>query len=422
VLAAHTPALRRLFGPGLDAFVAAWGRDALLASATLRDAGDFGDLFGPDAVDELIARRGLRTPFLRVARDGSTLPESAFTFGGGVGAGVTDQVSDDKVRRLLDGGATVVLQGLQRTWTPIADFSQSLAEELGHPVQVNAYVTPAASQGFAAHYDVHDVFVVQVHGTKRWVVHPPVLTNPLRSQTWDARAGQVEAVASRTPLMEADLAPGDVLYLPRGFVHSARALGGLTIHLTIGIHAWTQHHLAEAYLDAVRLALAEDEGIRGALALGVDVRDPGQLRLDAAAAREAVETAVAGVRLADIAAALAGQARGSQRAASLGPIAALASADAVGVGASGLDAPGVGALGGVAPGADAVLRLRPYVLASLSDAPDGHLIVKSRAGRLTLDGELRPLVERLIAGEPVLASELGDAARTLLIEGLAVAD
>lgn len=409
MLADDTPALRRLFGPGLDAFAAAWGRDALLASATMRDAGDFGDLFGPDAVDELIARRGLRTPFLRVARDGATLPESAFTAGGGVGAGIGDQVSDDKVRRLLDGGATVVLQALHRTWTPIADFSAALASELGHPVQVNAYVTPAASQGFSAHYDVHDVFVVQVHGAKRWVVHPPVLVSPLRSQTWDARAGQVEAAASQKPLLEADLAPGDVLYLPRGFVHSARALGGLTIHLTIGIHAWTGHHLAEAYLDAVRAALADDPAVRASLPLGVDVGDPAQLRADAAAAREAVETAVAGVRLDDLAATLAGMARGSQRAAALGPVATLVSADALG------DGPGIAGLGSVA-----VLSLRPHVLASLADAPDGHLIVKSRAGRLTLPGDLRPAIERLIAGESVAASEFGDAARTLLVEGLAV--
>ncbi|MGN0123439.1 MAG: cupin, partial [Rhodococcus sp. (in: high G+C Gram-positive bacteria)] len=52
-----------------------WGRAPLLT----RSAGTFTDLFSAEAVDELISRRGLRTPFLRVAKDGTTLPDSSFT-------------------------------------------------------------------------------------------------------------------------------------------------------------------------------------------------------------------------------------------------------------------------------------------------------------------------------------------------------
>ena len=317
-----TLALSRLFGSDLEPLRRAWGREALLESLDERDAGDaFADLFSPEAVDQLIAERGLRAPFLRIAKSGSALPDAQFTAPGGVGAGVPDQVSEDKVRRLFADGATIVLQGLHRTWTPIRDFSQALASELGHPVQVNAYVTPASNQGFSAHYDVHDVFVLQITGAKHWVVHDPVWPVPLRSQTWDAHASEVAAMASGPPIIETDLSPGDVLYLPRGFVHSARALGGTTIHLTIGLHVWTQYHLAEAYLDAVRAVLATDEAVRASLPLGVDVSAADQLRPDAAGAREAIETALAGVRTDQLAAALLARSRGSSRPASLPPLA-----------------------------------------------------------------------------------------------------
>ena len=67
-----------------------------------------------------------------------------------------------------------MLQGLHRTWPPLVAFCQQLAAELGHPVQANAYVTPPQSQGFDDHYDVHDVFVLQVEGEKRWRIHAPV--------------------------------------------------------------------------------------------------------------------------------------------------------------------------------------------------------------------------------------------------------
>ncbi len=397
-----TLALSRLFGSDLEPLRRAWGREALLESLDERDAGDaFADLFSPEAVDELIAERGLRAPFLRIAKSGSALPDAQFTAPGGVGAGVPDQVSEDKVRRLFADGATIVLQGLHRTWTPIRDFSQALASELGHPVQVNAYVTPASNQGFSAHYDVHDVFVLQITGAKHWVVHDPVWPVPLRSQTWDAHASEVAAMASGPPIIETDLSPGDVLYLPRGFVHSARALGGTTIHLTIGLHVWTQYHLAEAYLDAVRAVLATDEAVRASLPLGVDVSDADQLRPDAAGAREAIETALAGVRTDQLAAALLARSRGSSRPASLPPLAQLTSADAL------------------TP--DTPIALRPHLLASLEDAPDGRVVVRSRAGRFPLPAELRPALERLLAGECVRAGEFGDAARALLVEGVGIA-
>ena len=75
---------------------------------------------------------------------------------------------------LFADGATLVLQALHRTWPPLIEFTQQLAADLGHAVQVNAYVTPPQSRGFDDHYDVHDVFVLQVSGEKRWRIHEPV--------------------------------------------------------------------------------------------------------------------------------------------------------------------------------------------------------------------------------------------------------
>ena len=78
--------------------------------------------------------------------------------------------------RLFAEGSTVVLQGLHRLWPPLIEFADQLAADLGHPTQVNAYVTPPSSRGFSPHYDVHDVFVLQVAGEKHWTIHEPVLT------------------------------------------------------------------------------------------------------------------------------------------------------------------------------------------------------------------------------------------------------
>ena len=249
-----------------------WGRRLLLTRAAQLPA-RFDDLLGESAVDELLSRRGLRTPFLRVAKDGDIVAPARYTRGGGAGAGAGDQVADDMVLQQLDCGATLVLQALHRTWPPLVTFGSQLSGELGHPVQINAYVTPPQNRGFAAHYDVHDVFVLQVAGRKQWRVHSPVLAEPLRDQPWDQRRSAVAQRARETPLIDEVLAPGDALYLPRGYLHSAVAIGELSIHLTVGVHPLTRYQLVRHLLDAA----ASDPALRMSLPMGVDLGDPAVL-------------------------------------------------------------------------------------------------------------------------------------------------
>ena len=249
-----------------------WGRRPLLTRAAQLPA-RFDDLLGESAVDELLSRRGLRTPFLRVAKDGDIVAPARYTRGGGAGAGAGDQVADDMVLQQLDCGATLVLQALHRTWPPLVTFGSQLSGELGHPVQINAYVTPPQNRGFAAHYDVHDVFVLQVAGRKQWRVYSPVLAEPLRDQPWDQRRSAVAQRAHETPLIDEVLAPGDALYLPRGYLHSAVAIGELSIHLTVGVHPLTRYQLVRHLLDAA----ASDPALRMSLPMGVDLGDPAVL-------------------------------------------------------------------------------------------------------------------------------------------------
>src|SRR4029450_9534097 len=88
--------------------------------------------------------RGLRTPFLRIAKDGAVVDPKRFTTSGGAGAEIADQVSSDAVLRLFAEGSTVVLQGLHRLWPPLIEFADQLAADLGHPTPGKASVTPPA--------------------------------------------------------------------------------------------------------------------------------------------------------------------------------------------------------------------------------------------------------------------------------------
>ncbi|MEE6259884.1 cupin domain-containing protein [Plantactinospora sonchi] len=251
-----------------------WGRAPLLSrAAELPNPVGFTDLLSPADADELLSRRGLRAPFLRVARNGEVLPTGRYTGGGGAGAEITDQVLDERVLALYADGATLVLQGLHRTWPPLIDLTRELSLTLGQPLQVNAYLTPPDNQGFATHYDTHDVFVLQVDGHKHWRIHEPVLPDPLERQPWGGRADEVSAIADGPPALDVVLGPGDALYLPRGWLHSAQARDEASLHLTVGVRALTRYSVVEALLELA----AEDRRLRAGLPFGMDVADVDQL-------------------------------------------------------------------------------------------------------------------------------------------------
>ena len=397
---AGSSALRRVLGIEPEVFATDyWARQALLSTAETLPQ-DFSDLLDEPAVDDLVARRGLRTPFLRVAKGGATLGNRAFTAPGGVGATIEDQVSDDKLVRLFADGSTMVLQALHRVWPPIIDFCLQLATELGHPVQANAYVTPPQNQGFSNHYDVHDVFVLQLAGEKEWTIHAPVHPAPLRDEPWTDRRAAVHSRAREAPLIQTVLRPGDCLYLPRGFLHAARARGGVSTHLTLGIHTWTRQTLAAEVLRHALRAIAGDPELRASLPMGLSFADPAGWGADFELVKKHLLGALDEITPDDVSPDLLDAARTSQRAAPIGPLAQLRSA-------SDLDT-------------DRSVHIREHLLATLDPTGD---VVHSRAGDFVVAADERPAVERFLAHGRAEVADLGLAlARRMITAGLAVVE
>ena len=206
-----------------------WASRVHLHQTTPRD---LVGLLGIDDVDGLLTSTSLRTPALRVVRDGTVLPSSQFTRAATLaGSPLTGLVDGRKVLALFDAGATVVLQGLHRYHPPLTELVRGLELALGHPCQANAYLTPPGAQGFARHSDSHDVFVFQTYGRKQWEV--------------------VEDGEVRHVLLE----PGLSMYLPAGTPHSARSQEATSLHVTVGINQVT---MREALRDVGERLLADE--------------------------------------------------------------------------------------------------------------------------------------------------------------------
>ncbi|WP_432519701.1 cupin domain-containing protein [Kineococcus sp. SYSU DK006] len=292
------PALRRCFGAAADDIATEhWNGRPLLVRAADRAAeggrADVHDLLSPADVDELLGPRALRTPFFTMVKDGVGLPRDSFTRKAVAGnQQLSDLADSEGVARGYAEGATIVLQALHRTWPPLARFCADLAADLGHQCQVNVYVTPPGAQGFKPHHDTHDVVVLQVDGRKHWTIHPPALELPLKSQP--SRALGPDPVGGRAPVVDTVLEPGDALFLPRGWLHSARTTDERSIHLTIGLLSTTW---ADVLTDAVASAGRGDLALRRALPVGsADVGDEEVALFRAAAQRWLDELDDAAVR------------------------------------------------------------------------------------------------------------------------------
>ncbi len=198
-------------------------------------------------------------------------------------------------------------------------FATQLAAEIGHPVQVNAYVTPPRGRGFAAHYDVHDVFVLQVSGTKQWTIHEPVVTDPLDNDPWEKHKTVVASRAAEPPLIDTVLVAGDALYLPRGTIHAAEAQGDTSIHLTVGVHPLTRYRHAQQILNAA----SDNPTLRASLPMGIDLTDPAVLAPHIAATAQAMIASLETASVAEQANAVGEHLQRQMRPAALGPLAQL---------------------------------------------------------------------------------------------------
>ncbi|MDH6142646.1 ribosomal protein L16 Arg81 hydroxylase [Kitasatospora sp. GP30] len=183
------------------------------------------------------------------------------------------------IRGMLNDKATLSLRGLEEMKPPLAGLAKSISCETGCSTHVNAYYTPAGGHGLRYHYDRYVTLIVQLHGQKAWPVHPPFVENPVQDYGNFTSRGFTEEerrFLEFTPPAETyTLGPGDVLWLPRGYVHSPYTVGDEpSLHITIGLKERTpQWVAAEVAGHVLRQALADPE-MRAGLA-PADVAEPG---------------------------------------------------------------------------------------------------------------------------------------------------
>jgi len=140
-------------------------------------------------------------------------------------------------------GCSVVNNHADLLSPPLAALCLDLQRSLPH-AYVNTYLTPPSAAAVSAHADDRDVFVIQVMGEKQWRVYGevPIPYPSTKEQVGKGDLKVPDSVLQQKPLFEIILKRGDVLYMPRGFVHEASTnTSEPSFHATVAIatHDWS---------------------------------------------------------------------------------------------------------------------------------------------------------------------------------------
>ncbi|XP_017551174.1 ribosomal oxygenase 1 isoform X1 [Pygocentrus nattereri] len=140
-----------------------------------------------------------------------------------------------------------------------------LQEKFGSMAGANVYLTPAGTQGFAPHYDDIEAFIVQLEGKKHWRVYNPRSKDEALPLVPSPNFSQAEI---GKPILDVVLEAGDLLYLPRGFIHQGDCLPDAhSLHITISSfqrNSWGDL-LLKVMPAALEMAMEEDVEFRKGL-------------------------------------------------------------------------------------------------------------------------------------------------------------
>lgn len=127
---------------------------------------------------------------------------------------------------------SIVINNCAFYFDGLQELTRSLSEELMSIVHANIYISPPGGAGFDVHWDTHDVFVLQLSGSKQWSLYESQVGLALSEEV--STRLRSEELSSHS-LSQVVLDAGDLMYLPRGIPHSAKANDRESIHVTLGV-------------------------------------------------------------------------------------------------------------------------------------------------------------------------------------------
>ncbi|MFF0739968.1 JmjC domain-containing protein [Streptomyces sp. NPDC004111] len=229
--------------------------DALLSTywrrtpAVLRPADPPVDVFTRADLDAVLDAGLLRVPYLGLYTAHGQIPDERFCPRRVVTGRPMDGYVDGRAVRDLvrDERATLQLRYINQ-WQPrVRALTEDVAARLGRLVEAFYFLSQPGRRG-PVHRDDGDLLALQLGGAKHWQVYP----GPADGHWEPVRADEPGPV-----VLDTVLRTGEVLYVPRGFAHTAAAVGDEpSAHLTVVVREAGTDHLRERLMERIVEGLA----------------------------------------------------------------------------------------------------------------------------------------------------------------------
>jgi ribosomal protein L16 Arg81 hydroxylase len=222
-----------------------------------RQASRFASLLSLDSIDRYLATSNPCHPDVFLVDAARELKPDDYSFPNSEPPGRIDL---PRAYELFRTGATISLSQMHERLSSLADLCRAVESRFSSHFQTNIYLSPPQAQGFKTHFDSHDVFVLQVSGSKLWTIYDTGLELPLRGQAFDPNQHR-----PGPPSRELTLHAGDLLYCPRGLYHSARSTDEASLHITLGLIGKTW---ADVMIEAMSALCLASPAFRANLPVG----------------------------------------------------------------------------------------------------------------------------------------------------------
>lgn len=170
-----------------------------------------------DGFLQVVLAGDYRPKLLRLTRRNDPLPRRFFRDKHGPKA--------DAIAKIMEAGGSLVFYGLHPYVPTMARLCAAIARETGEHIVGSAIASTGEGGALPSHYDETDLIVLQVEGSKRWLIEDRPVANPVAGMP----------LVPREPgagiLLDETLEPGDLLFVPAGHRHRCETAGPRSLHL-----------------------------------------------------------------------------------------------------------------------------------------------------------------------------------------------
>lgn len=210
----------------------------------------FADLISVAYIESYLATSDTFYPSVQLVHHDRDIPRSDYTDD-------EQRIIQTNFAQFYRSGATLIISEAHKRFASLANVCRQFTQSVQMRCQTNLYLSPSQNQGFRSHYDTHDVFILQVQGSKTFRFYKSDIKLPFPDDRYDPEQNPHTDVEA-----EVTVNAGDTLYIPRGLVHDALAQSAEpSLHITLGVFPVV---LRDVLQSAIHIAAERNASLRTA--------------------------------------------------------------------------------------------------------------------------------------------------------------